>query len=245
MRAKGASGRHRGHSGFRKRHQWRLGGWGTKISLFSKHPPTCHLLSSEGSRMAGGDVAPRSPSYRGLNGALPFQGQMGTALKTPCQVTSPCGGHKGQEGGCCLSHRWQQTVTKHSAVILGRRQSSCRGWCRGSRGKLTASAACLLANRCGYLEDCLVEENRRHWNTKVENSLVMELCACDSLQDSGVGRGERKKGEERKKQVTLKSWPLSLYFLRYRCSTMPSSYGKFKYFLISESSSLQPEGRND
>lgn len=92
------------------------------IHFFSKCLPTCHLLSSEGTRIADGEGALRSPSiihraHQGhqhsrdrlqhcTEGIMP--GQLTKMARTHSTASSVVG-INGQDSGCCLSHRWQQT----------------------------------------------------------------------------------------------------------------------------------------
>lgn len=78
----------------------------------------------------------------------------------------------------------------------------------------------------------------------------MESCVYDSLQDSGVGRGQRKEkqaeGQKQALELLIPSLQLPEVLGLRVCSTMPRSYGNFKYSLISEFSpyNLKLEMRN-
>lgn len=151
MRVKGASGTLRSHNGFRRKYQRRLEQWvrvrqGTELlTYFQNVFPTCHLLSSEGTRMADGEGAPRSPSITGRAQQDLGQGQMGTALKSVhpggkgAQYSLIHGEHKGSGwgdgGGAVLATSGSRWVTE----VRADSRAAVRGWRPESQGELTVA----------------------------------------------------------------------------------------------------------
>lgn len=111
---------------------------------FQKRFPTCHLLSSEGIRMADRGGAPRSPSiiHKAQQGHQHSRDR-DTALKTACQVSSPwwqaCTVQRVRMVGAILATGGSRQMAIGLWFWADRQQSGCRGGRPDSQGKLTVA----------------------------------------------------------------------------------------------------------